>query len=177
MVPCIVAIIISSAQAQSAKLVERPKLIYAGIKKTIKMDGLKDFMQADMPKVFAWLNAHKIKPAGPEFLRYTYVDMGNALDIEVCVPISKAVRGDQTVRVTAVPAGKFASLTHIGDFGGLYGTNGAIQNWIKSQNLTVKMQKVGKRDEFVGRLEVYKSGPWNQTDVTKWETEVLYMVK
>lgn len=164
-------------QDKPAVLVKRPAMHYVGIKTTVKMDGIKDFMQSSVPKIFSWLKDHKIEPDGPEFLRYTFVDMQKGLDLEMCVPVKKATKGDKSVRAGIIPAGRYASMTHFGDFAGLYGTNGAIQDWIKSKNLAMKMQKGKKGDEFTSRLEIYKVGPWNQPDMAKWETEVLFMVK
>lgn len=164
-------------QDQTPKIVTRAAVHYVGVKATVPITGIKNFMQTNIPKIFTWIKDHNMKPNGAEFLRYTYIDMQKGLDLEVGVPVAKAVKGDGGIRAGVIPAGRYVSLTHLGDYGELMATNGALQNWAKSKHLTFKMQKGAKGDEFVSRLEFYKSGPWDQKDPAKWETEVLYMVK
>jgi len=170
-------ILASLAQASTdPTLITRKEQPYVAIKTTVTIQELPAIVPKDLTQLYAWLEAHKLKPAGAPFVRYVVVDMDKGLDIEIGVPVVKAVSGDSKVTSGVLPTGKYASLTYFGDYSGLKTPNAQIQKWGMDKGLTWKRQKTEHGEEWVGRLEVYKTDPNKEPDPSKWETEVLYLV-
>jgi hypothetical protein len=67
-----------------------------------------------LPEVFQWLGARGVEPAGEPFFKYNIIDMERELEIEVGVPVAEALAGDETVRPGVLPAGRYATVTHVG---------------------------------------------------------------
>jgi len=158
-------------------LVERKAQPYVSIKETVTMETTGSAFPRLMPKLKAWMKEHKVEANGPEFMRYSYIDMNNGLDIEVGLPIAKAVKGDKEITADSIPAGKYVSLIYMGDYAGLVAPNADLQIWAKQKNLKFKMRKGKKGEEFVSRMEVYFTDPDLEPDKSKWKTEILYMVE
>jgi len=164
------------AQTEEPKLIHRDKQPYMGIRTSVTLQGMATVMPKLMPELYGWLDAHHVKPTGPEFIRFIVIDMDKVLDIEVGIPVAKAVAGDSRVKPGVLPEGRYASLTHFGNYSGLIAPNAQIQEWGKTKGLKWKMRKTKNGDEWVGRIEFYKTDPRKEPDPSKWETEILYMV-
>lgn len=65
-------------------------------------------------EVFGWLRAQGVEPSGPAFWRYTVIDMSRYLQIEAGEPTAEPVDGDERVHSGVLPAGRYATLRHIG---------------------------------------------------------------
>lgn len=140
------------------------------------MKGMATVFPRLMPELNKWLDARHTKKSGPEFIRFILVDMEKGLDIELGVPVSKVMAGSGNVRAGVLPAGRYASLTHFGNYSGLVAPNAHIQEWGKSKGLKWNVRKTKHGEEWVGRIEFYKTDPDKEPDPSKWETEILYMV-
>jgi effector-binding domain-containing protein len=162
--------------AEEPKLVHRDKTPYMAIRTTVTMKGMATVMPENMPKLVHWLDAHNVKPTGPEFIRYLKVDMEKGLEIEIGLPVAKSVAGDRMVKPGVLPAGRYVSLTHFGHYSGLVAPNAQLQEWAKTKGLTWKMNKTKSGEEWAGRVEFYKTDPDKQPDPGKWETEILYLI-
>lgn len=164
------------AGAEEPKLVHRDKLPYMAIRTTVTMRGMATVFPETMPKLAQWLEAHKVKPVGPEFMRFIKVDMERGLDIEIGLPVAKTVAGDKLVKPGVLPAGQYVSLIYLGDYSGLVAPNERLQEWAKTKGLTWKMNKTKTGEEWAGRVEFYHTDPRKEPDTSKWETEILYQV-
>ena len=164
------------ARAEEPKLMRRDKLPYMAIRTTVTMKGMATVMPQTMPKLAHWLDAHKVKPTGPEFVRFIKVDMERGLDIEIGLPVAKAVAGDGQVKPGVLPAGRYVSLTHFGNYSGLVAPNAHLQEWARARGLTWKMNKTKTGEEWAGRVEFYNTDPGKEPNPDKWETEILYLV-
>ena len=85
-------------------------------------------IQKAVPQLFAWLGTHNAQSAGAPFARFIVVDMDKRLDIEVGVPVAQAVTGDSSVSAGVLPAGRYVSLTHFGNYNGLEAPNDLFRN-------------------------------------------------
>ena len=103
--------------------------------------------------------------------------MAKGLDIEIGFPVAKSAKGDDQVTTGFLAAGRYVSLTHFGNYAGLVPPNATLQGWAKKKHLRFKMTKGAKGEEFVSRVELYKTDPDKQPDPAKWETEILYMIE
>jgi effector-binding domain-containing protein len=67
-----------------------------------------------MPGLFGWLAERGIAPAGPPFFRYLVIDMERELEVEAGVPVAAPVDGEGDVLADVLPAGRYATTTHVG---------------------------------------------------------------
>lgn len=127
-----------------------------------------------IPKIFGWLDARGIAPAGPPFLRYNVIDMERQLEIEAGVPVASTVEGDGDVQPGTLPAGRFAVLLHVGAPPTLQAATAALLDWAAQQDLTWDMSRTDVGERWGCRLENYLTDPAKQPDVNKWETQLAF---
>ena len=157
----------------SAEVTERAAQPYAGIGAQVTMATVGSVADR-IPEIFGWLGARGIAPAGPPFLRYNVIDMMRQLDIEAGVPVASAVEGDGHVRGGTLPAGRFATLLHVGAPPTLLAANAVLLDWAAQRHLTWDMTETDAGQKWGCRLEIYLTDPAEQPDVSKWETRLAF---
>jgi effector-binding domain-containing protein len=125
-------------------------------------------------EVFAWLGGRGITAAGAPFFRYRVVDMNRELEVDAGVPVAAAVAGDGRVVPDVLPAGRYATLSHIGPPSDLAGVTSALLDWAAGLGLTWDMSPGDSGDRWGGRLEIYLSDPAEEPDMSKWETQLAF---
>jgi effector-binding domain-containing protein len=158
----------------SPKIVERTEQPYVAIKSVVKMEEIGPTAGKLFGEVFGWLSGHGLTPAGAPFFRYNVIDMERGLEIEFALPTAAPAPGDDRVLAGVLPAGRYASLIHVGPYDQLIDANAALGEWIKEQGLTVDAVKSPEGDRFACRLEIYLNDPGVEKDPAKWETEVAF---
>jgi effector-binding domain-containing protein len=149
---------------------QRPARPYLGIAGQIT-DGVPAFVDRAFPELFGWLRAHAVEPAGPPFLRYDEVDSdGQPIELEVGVPVSDGVEGDERVRHNALPAGRYLTYLHVGPYRSetlpdLAAARERLLTWAEGHEL-----------EPLSYIEHFRIGPVEEPDFTKWETEFAYLI-
>ena len=113
-------------------------------------------------------------PAGPVLFRYNVGDMARELHMEVGVPVADVVEGDAEIVSGVLPAGRYATLTHVGHPSELAGVTAALLGWAAREGLTWDKVKTPDGERWGCRLEWYKSDPAEEPDMTKWETELAF---
>jgi effector-binding domain-containing protein len=156
---------------------QRAEQPYAGIRTVVTMDSLPAAVDATFPELFAWLQANGSTPAGPPFIRYHVIDMKSELDIEFGIPVNGTVPGDTRVRAGALPAGRYATLRHIGSYDGLAASNAELQRWAEQHGVALDMSETGRGEVWRGRVEHYLTDPSAEPDPAKWETDVAYLIR
>jgi len=126
------------------------------------------------PEVFAWLGAHGLPPAGPPFLKYNVIDMARDLEIDNGVPVAAPVEGDAEVIAGVLPAGRYATLTHVGHPSELMAATKALLDWAAAQGLTWDMSPLADGERWGSRLEIYLSDPREEPDMSKWVTQLAF---
>jgi effector-binding domain-containing protein len=134
------------------KIDKRPKITYMGIRTIAPFKGMSKEISRIADELNAWVDEHKIKTAGPPFLRYHVIDMRGFMDISYCVP-----------------AGKYASLIYLG--GGISG-NRALIEWVRAQGMDFDRWDTEQGDNFRGRYETYLTDPKIEPRKSKWQIEV-----
>jgi len=125
-------------------------------------------------EVFGWLGAHGIAPAGPPFLKYNVIDMMRQLEIDNGVPVAAPVDGDAEVISGILPAGRYATLTHVGHPSELAEATKALLDWAAGQGLTWDMSPDGDGERWGSRLEIYLTDPREEPDMSKWVTHLAF---
>jgi len=148
---------------------------YAGIAARVTMDGLSGAVDEAYPELFGGLAAHEIQAAGPPFIRYLVIDMAAELQIELAVPVSADVSGDERVQPGVLPAGRYVSLRHTGRYDGLVASNAALQEWAQQQGVVFDSWDNSAGSVWRGRAEHYLTNPAAEPDPAKWEVDVAYL--
>ena len=99
--------------AIEAEVTQRAAQPYVGVAGQVAMASLGSVADR-IPEIFGWLAARGIAPAGPPFFRYNVIDMERQLEVEAGVPVASAVDGDGRVQPGTLPAGRYATLLHVG---------------------------------------------------------------
>jgi effector-binding domain-containing protein len=155
------------------EIVTRAAQPYAAVRARVTMAELSG-LGARFGEVFAWLGARRLTPAGAPFFRYNVIDMARELEIDAGVPVAAAVDGDGKVVSGVLPAGRYATLTHVGHPSELYGITGTLLDWAAGQGLTWDMSPGEKGERWGARLETYLTDPSEEPDMSKWVTELAF---
>jgi effector-binding domain-containing protein len=152
-------------------VVDWPDQPYVAITGRVTMQSVSEIADR-IPEVFGWLGAKGIAPAGPPFLRYNVIDMAQQLEIEAGVPVVAPVEGDDRVRAGTLPAGRYATVVHIGHPAGLVSTTGDLLDRAARQGLAFDVVESAAGDRWGARLERYLTDPRDEPDPNRWETEL-----
>jgi effector-binding domain-containing protein len=157
---------------QQPDIAHRPAQSYVAIPVSVRMHDLAAAVDHGFPELYAWLAEHSLQPAGPPFIRYLRVDMAAELAVELAVPVDGATPDDQRVRSGVLPAGRYATLVHIGPYDGLMGANAELQQWANARELDWAMDGSTWR----ARVERYLTDPAHEPDASRWQTELAYLL-
>ncbi|HVV23608.1 MAG TPA: GyrI-like domain-containing protein [Pseudonocardiaceae bacterium] len=152
------------------EITERSEQPYVAITATVTMDTLAPTLVPLMPEVFAWLGERGVAPAGPPFWKYDVVDMEHELVVQVGVAVASAVAGDERVTAGVLPAGRYATVVHVGHPDELARATGDLLAWADRNGL--KWDSDGPR--WGCRLEEYLTDPAEVPDMTQWETRLAF---
>jgi effector-binding domain-containing protein len=142
------------------------------------MESFPSTVDRAFPELFGWMGAAGLAFAGAPFIRYLTIDMDRELEIEFGVPISPAdaarVNGDDRVHIDHLPAGRYATLIHVGPYDQLVAANARLQDWALDQRLTFDTTAWPDGDSWAARFEIYTTNPTEEPDPDKWEVEITY---
>ena len=148
---------------------------YAAVRARVSMAELGG-LGARFGEVYAWLGARGLAPAGPPLFRYNVIDMARELEVDVAVPVAAPVdgNGDGHVVSGALPAGRYATLTHVGHPAELVGVTKSLLDWAAAQGLTWDMSPGEGGERWGGRVEIYLTDPGEEPDLNKWVTQLAF---
>jgi effector-binding domain-containing protein len=155
------------------QIVTRAEQPYVAIRGQVTMAEIGPFA-GRTGEVFAWLGARGLAPAGPPFLKYNVIDMMRQLEIEAGVPVAAATDGDGAVISGVLPAGRYATVTHVGHPSELLGVTKALRDWAAEQGLTWDMSPDGDGERWASRLEISLSDPREEPDMSRWVTQLAF---
>jgi effector-binding domain-containing protein len=155
------------------EIVTRAEQPYVAIRGQVTMAEIGPFA-GRTGEVFAWLGARGLAPAGPPFLKYNVIDMMRQLEIEAGVPVGAAADGDGEVISGVLPAGRYATVTHVGHPSELLGVTKALRDWAAEQGLTWDMSPDGEGERWASRLEISLTDPRQEPDMSKWVTQLAF---
>jgi effector-binding domain-containing protein len=160
--------------SSAPEIVTRPEQPYAAIRVRVSMADLAAVVPPLNQEVFAWLGGRGAAPAGAPFWKYNVIDMARELEIEAGVPVAAAVAGDDRVVSGVLPAGRYATLTHVGHPSELMAATKALLDWAAEQGLTFDMTPGDDGDRWASRLENYLTDPSQEPDMSQWVTELAF---
>lgn len=117
----------------------------------------------------AWFKARGITPAGPPILRYYCIDMRGKMELEYALPVPAPLEGDDRVKPSTLPAGRYTSLIYSG--GGYQGNKTLIEG-SRAMGLEFDRWDTEAGDNFRSRYERFLTDPKVEHRKTKWDIEV-----
>jgi DNA-binding transcriptional MerR regulator len=126
--------------------------------------------------VWCRLASADIPAAGPAVAYYEddVIDMARELEMEAGVPVATAVGGDGQMVTGVLPAGRYATLTHVGHPSELMAATKALLDWAAGQGLTWDVTPGEDGDRWACRLENYLTDPDQEPDMSKWVTQLAF---
>lgn len=155
------------------RIVERASQPYVAMRRTVRMP-FSDVVDATMPKLWAWIGAHRVEPAGPPFIKYNVIDMARELEIEFGAPTSTVLAPDDEVVTGTLPSGRYATVTYHGDYDDLVEVNAVLIGWCNLHRQELDMHPTPRGDRFACRLEIYPNDPRQVPDPANWETVLMF---
>jgi effector-binding domain-containing protein len=155
------------------EIVARAEQPYVAIRGHVTMAEIAAFA-VRTSEVFGWLGARGLVPAGPPFLKYNVIDMARQLEMETGVPVAAPVDGGGEVISGVLPAGRYATVTHVGHPSELMGVTGALLDWAAGQGLTWDISPDADGDRWGSRVEIYLTDPSEEPDMSKWVTQLAF---
>jgi effector-binding domain-containing protein len=154
-------------------VVERAEQPYVSIAKTVTMQTIPEIADR-IPEIVGWLSARGVEPAGAPFLRYNVIDMERELEMEGGFPVPVPVGGEGEIQAGILPAGRYATVTHVGHPDQLIDVTAGLLSWAHEQGLRWDRSASDRGDRWGCRLEFYKTNPAVEPDMNKWETELAF---
>ncbi|MEV6633461.1 GyrI-like domain-containing protein [Actinoplanes sp. NPDC051470] len=155
-------------------IVERAEQPYIGRRESITMT---EFARiADhLPRMFDDLTTEGVEIAGPPFFRYRVIDMAADLLVEAGIPVTDApaTLADPTF-VDCLPAGRYATIRHIGHPDELIAVTAKLLDWAHHQGHTFDMRQTPSGEVWECRLEQMFTNPAEEPDMHKWETHLYF---
>src|SRR3954451_8335545 len=154
-------------------IVQRDAQPYVGRRESITMT---EFARvADhLPGMFGWLGERGVAITGPPFFRYRVIDMSAELVVDAGIPVAGAVEVEAPTFVDVRPAGRYATVTHIGHPGALMAVTARLLDWGDAHGLAWDVTPTPEGEVWGARLEVLMSNPAEEPDMHKWETVLLF---
>ena len=157
-------------------LLDRTDQPYLGIRRTVTMRTIAEVADC-IPTLIGALAQRGSAVPGPPFLRYHVIDMANQLEVEAGVPLaapwSEAAAPPGGALPGALPAGRYASTTHIGAPDGLAGATAGLLRWAEGRGLRLDLNTAGPVSHWGCRLEVFRTDPRAVPDSSQWQTDLL----
>ncbi len=104
-------------------------------------------------------------PSGVPYIGYFNMDMED-LDVEIGFPVDGEVPETESIKMTSIPAGRYAETIHSGPYDQLDQAYGALMAW---------MQETGQDGTGVA-YEFYLNDP-DEVEPEKLQTDILFQLK
>lgn len=156
-------------------IIERAEQPYAAIKGRVTSTTFHQVADR-FPEVFGWLAVRGFEPTGAPFFRYTAIGTDGTLDIEAGVPIPAVAECTNGVFCDRLPAGRYATVTHLGHPDGLIPLTVELLGWATDRGLRADLETTPEGQVWGCRLEFLKTHPLEQPDPNLWETELAVLL-
>ncbi|TWG14186.1 GyrI-like domain-containing protein [Actinoplanes teichomyceticus] len=127
-----------------------------------------------LPTMFSGLAERGVPVTGAPFFRYRMIDMAAEMVVEAGIPVAAPVRVEPPDFMDRLPAGRYATVTHVGHPDQLMGVTARLLDWGQRNGLTWDMTPTPTGELWNARVEMLMTNPAEQPDMHKWETVLLF---
>jgi effector-binding domain-containing protein len=127
-----------------------------------------------LPTMFDWLGKRGITVTGPPFFRYRVIDMSAELTVEAGIPVTGAAVVEPPTFVDRLPAGRYATVAHVGHPDELMGVTAGLLDWAQRQGLVWDVTPTPEGEVWGCRLEILVTNPAEEPDMHNWETVLMF---
>jgi hypothetical protein len=127
-------------------------------------------------ELFGHLKRNGIATAGPPFIRYLGINRSVGLEIEVGMPVARAVPGDAPVVAGTLPAGRYLIQLHRGPLLDLDGAERMLRRWADQHGPGPDREPIDGASIWRGRVERFLTDPASEPDPSKWDVEIAYVL-
>ena len=136
-----------------------------GIRTTVAMNEIGKVMGPLFGELHGHIRQSGQQAAGAPLAIY-YSPPGDTVDLECAIPVAAPIAGAGRVRAGELPAGKAATVTHVGPYDTLSQTWAALTAWMQSQGLAAAGAP----------WESYVTDPGAEPDQSRWRTDIFFPV-
>ena len=154
-------------------IVQRDEQPYVGRRESITMTEFATVAD-HLPTMFRWLGERGVTVTGPPFFRYRLIDMAAELVVEAGIPVTGDVQVDEPMFLGTLPAGRYATVTHVGHPDELMAVTARLLDWAQQQGLEWDMSPTLEGEVWGCRLEILMTNPAEEPDMHKWETVLMF---
>lgn len=154
-------------------IVQRDAQPYVGRAESLTMTEFAKIAD-QLPAMLADLGRRGIPPAGAPFFRYRVIDMSAELVVEAGIPVAEPVPVEEPAFTAELPAGRYATLSHIGHPDELMVVTARLLDWARERGLEWDVTPTPEGEVWGCRLEVLLTNPAEQPDMHKWETLLMF---
>jgi AraC family transcriptional regulator len=115
-----------------------------------------------LPVVHEYLQKRGVEPSGPSFGIY-HVYETERVDFEAGFPVAEPVEGEGRIEAGEFPGGRAAVVVHEGPYDTIGAAHEALDAFVHERGTHGGSPR-----------EVYRTGPGDESDASKWRTEVIY---
>jgi effector-binding domain-containing protein len=154
-----------------------PRILECGEQPYVAIQGLVTMQTFDhltdrFPELYDWLAARGIEPAGQPFLKLNVIDMERELAVEAGVPVAVRAVVDDEVRSGTLPAGRYVTVTHVGQTDELVAATDDLFTWAQQRGLAWDSWDTEAGSAWGCRLVIDKTTAGQQSDPDKRVTEL-----
>jgi hypothetical protein len=100
--------------------------------------------------------------------------MSAELVVEAGIPLAEPIEVAEPSFIEVLPAGRYATVTHIGHPDELMGVTAALLDWGRRQGVAWDVTPTPEGEVWGARLEVLLTDPVQEPDMHKWETALWF---
>ena len=146
---------------------EIPKRNFIGVKDQLNFGNIQSFYAAHLPAIYSYVNKHFTLSGAPTGLYFSWDDKKGETTMAAAVPIRELDANVDTTYSSWIIGGKALKYEHYGNYDSIHLAHERLDLYLEENNLT--------KDSPV--IEEYVTDPGQETDTTKWQTNVYYMLK
>lgn len=148
---------------------------YIGLPATVPMTRIAD-SAAGFGRLYAWLAMQGLAPNGASFFRYFEFHKNGLVEMQIGVPAAvRGAKGAGFVEDT-LPAGRYLSLLHSGDYSGLQSSTFYMMKWANDHRLKFQCQEENLFSLWTARVEWYLVGPAREPNPAARMTKISILL-
>ncbi len=129
------------------------------------MQNLPSLIEKTYLEIIQYMGEIGEQPSGVPYIGYFNMDM-NDLEVEIGFPVSKDMAEKENIIMSEIPAGKYATVIHMGSYTKLESSYNILMEWMEENHL---------QGTYIG-YEYYLNDPGKFPE-DKLETKILFQLK